>query len=588
MAIADDWSVAPNGDIRHPSGTTIYTVGEWEVYLQAVASQLTGAGDDLLTLKLPLPCRLDGLRDTQVPARVTLLNGSNITDAQLPFLKFGSVRQAGGNEQFSGLKTIGNIVAATPIYLVQNNAKVTKFWPDGHVQVLVRVKTGGAFIAGGVVEVYSRKYGQTYARAEADLTAGGESITAIATELDPNITLSATAAAALSSKITITPGDVTKDMGNGNGPKLYRGTITLTGGCTLNELNHYLAYITRETSTFTIGGVPGWRFRGLHTYTPDDKFPISTISAGKLLLRQGWWLEGSADDNYAVIADDGSTQVPAVIVAINAPNLEAGTRVQLFNVTDGVQILNTVLSSAGLSYVLGWTADKTIRLRAAKLGKLDVSAIGVFTSGGLTFLDGQPADPVYVANGIDGSTITDFTADEPNVQVDVSDPDGVSSVRALYAWFRYYETSALGIAGVMFGGIAAQDQANYIINPAAANIKLDNVTGQPVKFNDGYLARSDGTTVIAASSGSVQMDPGKAYLASGGGGGSTPADFLAAELESGYSVARALRIIAAAVAGKSSGGPGGFVARNLTDTANQITGAADPATGNRTSVTYGA
>jgi hypothetical protein len=584
MAIADDWSVAVNGDIRHPSGTAIYSVGEWEVYLQTAASQLVGAGDDLATLKLPLPCRLDGLRDAQVPARVTLLNGHNITDAQLPFLKFGSVRQAGGNEQFSGVKTIGNVVASTPIYVVQGGAKVTKFWPNGHIQILVRVKTGGSLIDSGLVSIYSRKYGQTFARAEADLSAGGESITAIATELDPNITLSLAAAAALSSKVTITTGDTTKDLNNGSGPKLYKGTITLSGGCTLVEAAHYLHYIMREDSAATIGGVPGWRFRGLSNYTPDDKYPIATISAGQLLLRQGWWLEGATSDAYALIADDGSTQVPAVIVAINAPNLEAGTRVQLFNVTDGVQIINTVLASPGLSYVQGWVADKTIRLRAAKLGKVDVSAIGVFTSGGLTFLNSQPADPVYAANGIDGSTVTDFTADEPNVQVDVSDPDGVSSVRALYAWFRYYETSALGIAGVMFGGIAAQDEANYIIDPALADIKLDNVTGSPVKFGDGYLARSDGSTVIASASGSVQMDPGKAYVAAG----ATPGDFLGAELESGYSVARALRIIAAAVAGKSSGGPAGFTARNLTDTADQISGAADPASGNRTSVTHGA
>lgn len=31
----------------------------------------------------------------------------------------------------------------------------------------------------------------------------------------------------------------------------------------------------------------------------------------------------------------------------------------------------------------------------------------------------------------------------------------------------------------------------------------------------GYLARSDGTTVIASTSGSIHMDPGKAYLTAG-------------------------------------------------------------------------
>ncbi len=58
------------------------------------------------------------------------------------------------------------------------------------------------------------------------------------------------------------------------------------------------------------------------------------------------------------------------------------------------------------------------------------------------------------------------------------------------------------------------------------------------------------------------------------------------ELESGFSVARTLRIIAASTAGKVTGGPDGPVFRNLSDTANQITGVATE-DGNRTTATYG-
>ena len=58
------------------------------------------------------------------------------------------------------------------------------------------------------------------------------------------------------------------------------------------------------------------------------------------------------------------------------------------------------------------------------------------------------------------------------------------------------------------------------------------------------------------------------------------------ELETGFSVARTLRIIAASTAGKVTGGPDGPVFRNLSDTANQITGVATE-DGNRTTATYG-
>jgi hypothetical protein len=44
-------------------------------------------------------------------------------------------------------------------------------------------------------------------------------------------------------------------------------------------------------------------------------------------------------------------------------------------------------------------------------------------------------------------------------------------------------------------------------------LKLDNRSANPVIINGGYLSRDDGTTVIATGSGSIQMDPLKAYLA---------------------------------------------------------------------------
>lgn len=60
----------------------------------------------------------------------------------------------------------------------------------------------------------------------------------------------------------------------------------------------------------------------------------------------------------------------------------------------------------------------------------------------------------------------------------------------------------------------------------------------------------------------------------------------AAVLETGFDASKAIRIIAAAVAGKVSGGPGSPVFRNLADTQNQITGTAD-SSGNRSAATYG-
>ena len=58
-------------------------------------------------------------------------------------------------------------------------------------------------------------------------------------------------------------------------------------------------------------------------------------------------------------------------------------------------------------------------------------------------------------------------------------------------------------------------------------------------------------------------------------------------VEMGYTLKQVLRLIAAAVAGKSSGGPGSPVFRSLDDSANRITGVADDS-GNRTTATHSA
>jgi hypothetical protein len=57
-------------------------------------------------------------------------------------------------------------------------------------------------------------------------------------------------------------------------------------------------------------------------------------------------------------------------------------------------------------------------------------------------------------------------------------------------------------------------------------------------------------------------------------------------VEAGFDAARVLRIIAAATAGESSGGPSSPVFRDLSDTENMITGTAN-ADGDRSAVTYG-
>lgn len=352
MTINTDFSISAGGDIRHVSGTTVYSVLDLHAWLQDLADDASSAGDDAVSILSGNPSKLDGPRDVAVASRLNLIPTYNIDATAAQFINFGSVKQSAGDVLYSGLKTLGSIVAASPMYVVQNGSKLTKFWSDGHIQILVLAKTGGALIDSGLVRVYSRKWGQTYSDFQTDLSAGGEAPAAISTALDSNITLTTVEAAALSSKVAITVGDTTQDLGNGNGGKLYKGTITLSGGCTVAEAYQYLQYLTREDSAATINSEAGWLYRALNGgYTPNSAAPFGTFAGGKFFVAQGWFLTGvlpGESQSYQLIAHDGTTQAPPAVVNITIGNLIAGDRVLVARDNGSGGILTTEYTLNGL------------------------------------------------------------------------------------------------------------------------------------------------------------------------------------------------------------------------------------------------
>lgn len=199
-------------------------------------------------------------------------------------------------------------------------------------------------------------------------------------------------------------------------------------------------------------------------------------------------------------------------------NLQAGSRVQIYNQTTSTEIVNTTV--AGTSYSLsyyngtGISAGNTVRIRISKLGYLPQTLLAVATSTGFSATANQQTDSIYVANAIDGSTITEFTADYPNIQMDIADPDGVTTVQRIYAWLRYNETTSSGIAQ-WFNAVTPTDAVNYLIDTTILNMQLDNRNATPVQIIGGRLYRSDNATIIAPLSNSIQMDPFRVYLTDG-------------------------------------------------------------------------
>lgn len=340
MAItASDFSVAANGDLRSIAGSTVYTALELHAWLQDLADNPAPAGDDQVSILAANPSELAGKRNTLRPMAVTLLNGINVDDATSRRFKFGSLEQQGGQVLYTGLKTIGTIPGDASIYIVQNNAKInggTKWWPAGSIQTLVKAKAAGALIAGntvagvtqaaGTITAFARQYGRTYSHFDADLGPGSEQLAALSISTDPNISLSAAAAEAKFADITITVADTSQTLGGVT--KGYKGTITLANGITVAEAYQALQWATSESSTATINGEPGWRYRKLlSSYPENQSAPFGSFAGGKFFVAQGWWLAGvlPADSkNYQLISHDGTTVTPPTTIGVTVGNLVAG------------------------------------------------------------------------------------------------------------------------------------------------------------------------------------------------------------------------------------------------------------------------
>ena len=195
--------------------------------------------------------------------------------------------------------------------------------------------------------------------------------------------------------------------------------------------------------------------------------------------------------------------------AISITGLVAGSRIQFYNETDAVEIYNGAVAGTSYSAIFPWPGIRTVRARASIEGQLDYEQSAQFLASGLSFVASQPNDPIYIKFNTDGSTVTEIVPDFPNIQADVNDPDGILSIKRIYAWYHHICETEEGIRN-FFGAILAEDEFNLKILTGKVNLRLQNVGATPVRIVDGRIYRDDGTTIIAAG-GSIEMDPGKAY-----------------------------------------------------------------------------
>jgi len=205
-----------------------------------------------------------------------------------------------------------------------------------------------------------------------------------------------------------------------------------------------------------------------------------------------------------------------IILPWSVTNIEAGSTLQLYNVTKDAEVVNqiatgtagTKVSDNGTYTTAQIAANDNIRLRltcqAGAEAFLAYEAFGVATTAGISFRADQQADTVYNSNGIDGSNISTLTADYPNVQIDISDGDGFADARELYAFYVYQSTTSTGIEN-WFGAMTAIDAMNYRVNTAVVDIKLQNTGSTALVISGARIYRDNNTSILHAETGDLPM-----------------------------------------------------------------------------------
>lgn len=366
MTIATDLEIQVDADLRSVAGTAFYTTLELHAFLQDLADNASPSGDDNVSILGLNPCELAGKRNVNRPMALTLLNGVNIDDATSHRFYFGSIEQAGGNDLFTGINTIGSGLTGRSHYVVQNGAKYnsgTKWWSAGPVRALFKVKSAGALIDTGLLTVYSREWGYSFSHFDVDGSPGSEQVAALSVATDSNITrltgnytggANTVTSTTPATVVTLTIGDTTQSLGGVS--KLYKGTISWTGAARLSEVWQALQWLCNETSNGTINGLDGWRYRKLNAaYTDVLAAPFGLLAGGKWFAAQGWWIDPASLNSldlqgYTLTSHDGTAVAPPVAIAVAVGGVAVGDYVLVgkdsgtgFNTTTGI----TATATAG-------------------------------------------------------------------------------------------------------------------------------------------------------------------------------------------------------------------------------------------------
>lgn len=314
----------------------------------------------------------------------------------------------------------------------------------------------------------------------------------------------------------------------------YAFNIIVDGNAASKEQIHTkLQYLLRQAGDIDSGS-------GTHLGKVTDV--LSTITAGVLTTTTGVYIDDTqtADSAFLIYTDVGGVERSIPVVtnqSVTVSGATAGSRIQIYDLTSATELYNGTPT-----FPYTWTdpsvyaADREIRLRVAYVNAgttanefLQVT-IGTATETdyALSYLVAPVVDAVYVANAVNGSTVTDVVKNSGTNRIEIDKASGTISAATIYAYEMYYLFTSTGIAADP-QVITAIDTANYLVG---SSYKFKNVTAGPeveLTITGGWLRDSStglSITTVDTTGYTLFNAPDHVVAYSTTGGTGTESDYL--------------------------------------------------------------
>lgn len=296
MAIADDFTVATNGDIRYvgaahgAAGAGYYTVIQFHRWLQDLADDAVASAtsSDYLDITSSTPS------ERSTDNIITLNSPYNIDQTASEHLYDGSIIQgSGGTDIWDGLVVIA--AEGMDLQILQNGAIIASdFWnsvPNGETtkglnrdtnngishRFMLKVRSSGADIDGRRVLGQTREWGYSFSEFRVNGTARGNNVLALSYSTDLNNQTASGTVAGWTTITNVTSGYNAIDVDNNGTPEYYYSEWN-KATYSINQFYERMKYLTRTGTAETLYGLTGDLFRGItHEITVDN--PTGTFNS---------------------------------------------------------------------------------------------------------------------------------------------------------------------------------------------------------------------------------------------------------------------------------------------------------------------